>query len=169
MITIRVEMSHFNKGKRKRIGYTKDYEVRESFWEDLKKKCEEERFSFIYKHDTERIRTLRNEEMNDWFKENCRFDGELDLLQDIKYESYNGFIDARHILIVSSFEKRCEEIVGDYAYFYSNKGNKFSALISDRCKDIIKVGSLCWIKVTATKKWIVTDVDDYWLHKKDEE
>ena len=157
---IRVEMEHFNIGKRKRESYTKDYEVRDKFWVDLNVFVEKDEFSYIFKHNPNKIHTCRLENSDNWFKENCMTDGELSLWEDIKYENFGGFINIEHIFIVNNFTKKCVKIKGDYAYFYNKEGNLFTAKISDIVRDKIKVGLKCNIRVLANRTWIVTKVEE---------
>lgn len=155
---IRVEMEHFNTGKRKRIGYTKDYEVREKFWVDLNVFVEKDEFSYIFKSNPNKIHTCRLEKSNDWFEQNCMTDDELKLWEDLQYEHFGGFINIEHIFVVNRFDKKCIKLKNGYAYFRSKTGSVFSAKISDRIKDNIQVGDSCTITVLANRTWLVTNI-----------
>ena len=159
-VVIRVEMQHFNTGKRRRIGYTKDYEIREEFWDCLVDFVENDELSSRNKHNQNLLLTNKSFKFSDIVKKESESIGEIQFWRDLRYESIGGFLKIERVFVVNTIEKKCKGIDGNYAFFENNFGNTFRALISDSVKDKVKIGALCTIRVLANRKFVVIDVED---------
>ena len=94
---IRVEMEHFNTGKRKRIGYTKDYEIRDEFWEMLVDFVENDELSSRNKHNQNLLLTNKSFELSKLVKKESESLGEIQFWRDLRYESIGGFLKIERI------------------------------------------------------------------------
>ena len=157
---VRVEMEHFNTGKRKRIGYTKDYEIREEFWDMLVDFVENDEFSSRNKHNPNLLLTNKSIEFLNLVKEESQTNDEIKFWRDLKGENLGGFLKIEKIFVINSFEKKCKGVDGNYAFFENKMGNTFKAMISDNVKDRVKIGALCTIRVLSNRKFVVIDVED---------
>lgn len=157
---VRVEMEHFNTGKRKRIGYTKDYEIRDEFWEMLIDFVENDELSSRNKHNQNLLLTNKSFELSKLVKKESESLGEIQFWRDLRYESIGGFLKIEKIFVINSFERKCKGVDGNYAFFENKMGNTFKAMISDNVNDRVKIGALCTIRVLANRKFVVIDVED---------
>lgn len=157
---IRVEMEHFNTGKRVRKGFTRDYEIRDEFWEMLIDFVENDELSSRNKHNQNLLLTNKSFELSKLVKKESESLGEIQFWRDLRYESIGGFLKIEKIFVINSFERKCKGVDGNYAFFENKMGNTFKAMISDNVKDRVKIGALCTIRVLANRKFVVIDVED---------
>ena len=157
---IRVEMEHFNTGKRRRIGYTKDYEIREEFWDCLVDFVENDELSSRNKHNQNLLLTNKSFKFSDIVKKESESIGEIQFWRDLKYESIGGFLKIERIFVVNTIEKKCKGIDGNYAFFENDFGNTFKALISDSVKEAVNVGALCNVRILVNGNFVVVGVEN---------
>ena len=157
---IRVEMEHFNIGKRVRKGFTRDYEIRDKFWDMLVDFVEDDEFSSRNKHNPNLLLTNKSIEFLNLVKKESQTNDEIKFWRDLKGENLGGFLKIEKIFVINSFERKCKGVDGNYAFFENKMGNTFKAMISDNVNDRVKIGALCTIRVLANRKFVVIDVED---------
>lgn len=139
-------------------GYSHDYEIRDELWRKLSDYIDTNEYYRRINEDT--LIFIRDKRFHDFIEGEAATVSEIHLMREIRKLSLNTNIRFRRLYAINTFDKTCNNVNGDYAYFSKNNPAKglYKVLISDRVKGMVKPGCTCTIKVLPNGIWVVTDI-----------
>ena len=74
--------------------------------------------------------------------------------------SENANIRLRRLYVINTFNRICNHVNGDYAYFSRANASKglYKVLVSDKVRGLVRPGDNCEIKVLPNGIWVVADI-----------
>lgn len=139
-------------------GYSHDYEIRDELWQKLSDYIDTNEYYRRINEDT--LMFIRDKYFHDFIEEEAITTSEIHLMREIRKLSNNANIRLRRLYVINTFNRICNHVNGDYAYFSRANASKglYKVLVSDKVRGLVRPGDNCEIKVLPNGIWIVADI-----------
>lgn len=138
--------------------YSLDYEIRDELWWKLYDYVGTNEYYRRINEDT--LMFIRDKYFHDFIEKEATTISEIHLMREIRKLSENANIRLRRLYVINTFNRICNHVDGDYAYFSRANASKglYKVLVSDKVRGLVRPGDNCEIKVLPNGIWIVADI-----------
>ena len=138
--------------------YSLDYEIRDELWQKLSDFIDTNEYYRRINEDT--LMFIRDKYFHDFIEKEATTISEIHLMREIRKLSNNANIRLRRLYVINTFNRICNHVNGDYAYFSRANASKglYKVLVSDKVRGLVRSGDNCEIKVLPNGIWIVADI-----------